>query len=53
MFFLDNDNEPRIADFGLAKVVLDNADMTLLIGTPICMAPELFMDTDEIYIMLS
>ena len=47
--FLDNKHEPRIADFGSSKVILDKVDMTLYVGTPLCMAPELFMDTDIVY----
>lgn len=47
--FLDDKLEPRIADFGLAKVVMDKVDMTMAIGTPFYMAPEIFMDGDETY----
>lgn len=47
--FLDDDLEPRIADFGLAKVIMNDVDMTMAIGTPYIMAPEIFMDGDETY----
>lgn len=47
--FLDDNSEPRIADFGLAKVVFGDTKMTMAIGTPIAMAPELFIDGDETY----
>lgn len=47
--FLDENLEPRIADFGLAKVVMNKVDMTMAVGTPFYMAPELFMDGDETY----
>ena len=47
--FLDDDLEPRIADFGLAKVIQNEVDMTMAIGTPYIMAPEIFMDGDETY----
>lgn len=39
--FLDSDYEPRIADFGLSKVMKEDVMNTLQIGTPIFMAPEL------------
>ena len=42
--FMDDKLEPRIADFGLAKVVENSVDMTMAIGTPYIMAPEIFMD---------
>lgn len=47
--FLDDKLEPKIADFGLAKIILDSVDMTMAIGTPLYMAPELFMETYEDY----
>lgn len=47
--FMDDNYEPRIADFGSSKVILDGVDMTQYVGTPICMAPELFMETDVVY----
>lgn len=48
--FLDDNYEPRIADFGLSKVILDNDPaVTLNIGTPQFMATELFMNTGEKY----
>ncbi|OHT04697.1 hypothetical protein TRFO_27695 [Tritrichomonas foetus] len=47
--FLDDNYEPRIADFGLAKTLITGIEMTMTIGTPLYMAPELFMDGDETY----
>ena len=47
--FLDDDLEPRIADFGLAKVMTTDVQMTMAIGTPYAMAPEIFMDGEEDY----
>lgn len=47
--FLDDNYEPRIADFGLSKVIFGDAKMTMAIGSPIAMAPELFVDGDETY----
>lgn len=47
--FLDDNLEPRIADFGLAKVIMNDIDMTMAIGTPYIMAPDIFMDGDETY----
>jgi serine/threonine protein kinase len=44
--FIDEQFEPKIADFGLSKVVSSGTQMTMTIGTPICMAPELFADSD-------
>lgn len=46
--FMDQDWEPRIADFGLAKVVTTGMQMTMAIGSPLFMAPELLLD-DETY----
>jgi serine/threonine protein kinase len=46
--FLDDRWEPRIADFGLAKVVTAGVKMTMAIGSPMYMAPELY-DDDEAY----
>ncbi|KAK8890603.1 hypothetical protein M9Y10_035383 [Tritrichomonas musculus] len=45
--FLDDNLEPQIADFGLSKVIMNKIDMTMVLGTPFFMAPELFMDGDE------
>ena len=39
----------RIADFGLAKVIFSNNDMTMDIGTPLCMAPEIYDDNNNNY----
>jgi serine/threonine protein kinase len=44
--FLDEHWEVRIADFGLAKVVTAGVKMTMAIGSPMFMAPELFNDDD-------
>jgi serine/threonine protein kinase len=44
--FLDENFEPRIADFGLARVVSESAQMTMAVGSPIYMAPELFADEE-------
>jgi serine/threonine protein kinase len=44
--FLDANWEPRIADFGLAKIVTNGVKMTMAIGSPMFMAPELFDDDD-------
>ena len=46
--FLDDNLEPRIADFELAKVMMGKIDMTMPVGTPYILAPEIFMD-DESY----
>jgi serine/threonine protein kinase len=43
--FLDDNYEPKIADFGLSKVTADRFKMSAVVGTPFYMAPELF-DTD-------
>jgi serine/threonine protein kinase len=45
--FLDDKWEPRIADFGLAKIVTNSVKMTMAIGSPMFMAPELFDDDDS------
>jgi serine/threonine protein kinase len=45
--FLDENWEPRVADFGLSRS--ENLNMTMTIGTPLFMAPELFMDDGEGY----
>lgn len=47
--FLDDNKEPRIADFGLAKVMVNKVDMTMVVGTPFYMAPEIFADGEETY----
>lgn len=44
---LDENLEPHIEDFNLAKVVDDNMEMQT--GVPLYMAPEQFMDGDETY----
>ncbi|KAK8888347.1 hypothetical protein M9Y10_039415 [Tritrichomonas musculus] len=45
--FLDENFEPKIADFGLSKIIMDKINMTVWVGTPFFMAPELFMNEDE------
>ena len=47
--FLDDKNEPKIADFGLSKCILEGTQMTMRIGSPFYMAPELFISTDNNY----
>lgn len=47
--FLDDNLEPKIADFGLSKVLLNNVEMTMAIGTPMAMAPEIFAEGSETY----
>jgi serine/threonine protein kinase len=46
--FLDDKFEPRIADFGLSRVCA-NVSMTMAVGTPLFMAPELYGDSDDKY----
>jgi serine/threonine protein kinase len=46
--FLDERWEVRIADFGLAKIVTNGVKMTMAIGSPMYMAPELILG-DETY----
>jgi serine/threonine protein kinase len=45
--FLDDAWEARIADFGLARIVTNSIKMTMAIGSPIFMAPELYDDDDK------
>lgn len=45
--FLNDDFDVVIADFGLSRSVQENANMTLNIGSPLFMAPELFTDDYE------
>jgi serine/threonine protein kinase len=47
--FLDADMEIRIADFGLSRFAINGVHMTNAIGTPLFMAPELYVDSDEAY----
>jgi serine/threonine protein kinase len=47
--FLDAAFEPRIADFGLSRMYHNSMRMTMAIGTPIFMAPELINETDTSY----
>jgi serine/threonine protein kinase len=44
--FMDENWEARIADFGLAKIVTAGVKMTMAIGSPMYMAPELYDDDD-------
>jgi serine/threonine protein kinase len=45
--FLDDQFEPVLGDFGLSKIVTDPLKMTMGIGSPICMAPELWSEDDS------
>jgi serine/threonine protein kinase len=45
--FLDERNYPRVADFGMAKMVDDNLDVSAAMGSPICMAPEVLTASQE------
>jgi serine/threonine protein kinase len=45
--FLNERNYPRIADFGMAKMMDDSPDMTAAMGTPACMAPEILTTRQE------
>lgn len=45
--WLDEKLEPRIGDFCLARFIENDVHLTINVGTPICMAPELF--TEENY----
>lgn len=47
--FLNEQNEPVICDFHDFKSIENAPDMKMAIGTPYCMAPELFMDESETY----
>jgi serine/threonine protein kinase len=47
--FLDDRFEPRIADFGLSRIVSNDVKMTMTVGTPLFMAPELFGDASDTY----
>lgn len=46
---LDEKLEPQITDFGTAKFIKNPLEMTMCIGTPLYMAPELFIDDSETY----
>ena len=47
--FLDERNEPRVADFGLSKYVEENQDwdQSMVCGTTVYMAPELINGSEE------
>jgi serine/threonine protein kinase len=49
--FLDSDYYPRVADFGLSKIISPEKQMqmTMDIGTPAYMAPELHTDEGGVY----
>ncbi|KAK8857734.1 hypothetical protein M9Y10_016142 [Tritrichomonas musculus] len=46
---LDENNEPLLFGFYLAKYMTNSIEMSMAIGSPVCMAPELFLDGDETY----
>jgi serine/threonine protein kinase len=46
--FLDDNFEPRVADFGLARMVTNAVNLTMAVGSPLFMGPELY-DEDEQY----
>lgn len=46
---LDDNLEPKLLHNSLAKIIEDPLNMTMAIGTPFCMAPELFIDDEETY----
>ncbi|KAK8881221.1 hypothetical protein M9Y10_003955 [Tritrichomonas musculus] len=41
--------EPRITDFNSSRNLFDGTELEMAVGTPMCMAPEIFLDTDENY----
>jgi serine/threonine protein kinase len=45
--FLDERYEPRVADFGLSRLVTNAVNMTMAVGTPLFMAPELYADSED------
>lgn len=47
--YLNDELEPVIGDFELSRFYINSLEMTMAIGTPLCMAPEIFMDGDETY----
>jgi serine/threonine protein kinase len=47
--FLDDNFEPRIADFGLSRLTENNSSMTLGIGSPLFMPPELYNEGPDPY----
>jgi serine/threonine protein kinase len=47
--FLDDNFEPRVADFGLARFADQEARMTGSIGSPLFMAPELYSSDGPAY----
>lgn len=47
--YLDGNLEPKLGDFELAKIITNPNEMTMSIGTPFYMAPELFTDDYETY----
>lgn len=46
---LDDNLEPVITGFFLSKDISNNVEMTMAIGTPFAMAPELFIDGEQSY----
>jgi serine/threonine protein kinase len=47
--FLDDKWEPRIADFGLSRLASSNLQLTMAVGSPLFMAPELYAESEEPY----
>jgi serine/threonine protein kinase len=45
--FLDDNSEPRVADFGLARMITNAVNMTMTVGSPLFMAPELYADSED------
>jgi serine/threonine protein kinase len=44
--FLDDQFEPVIGDFGLSRSLVDGPDLSMGVGSPLSMAPELIEDDD-------
>ncbi|KAK8886512.1 hypothetical protein M9Y10_041976 [Tritrichomonas musculus] len=47
IILLDEKLEPQISHFGLARFIANGDKLEMCVGTPICIAPELFMDEFE------
>lgn len=46
---IDENFEPKLSGFKLTKIIKNNINMTMAIGEPLYMAPEIFMDGDDTY----